>query len=180
MVKTFLCPIDGSAHSDKALDLALDLADRYGAQVRLLHVLLRDLSTDDLQHMARVEGLVSYVSSTRERMLKMPPAQVAPGGAPVASPPAAAEAVSSELVAELGERILDVAKRKTTAAGVPVSNATTASGDPAKRILEVAEGEPIDLIVMGTRGLGELKSLFLGSVSHKVSNTAPCTCVTVK
>lgn len=38
----------------------------------------------------------------------------------------------------------------------------------------------IDCVVMGSRGLSELQGLFLGSVSHKVANHAPCTCITVK
>ena len=36
------------------------------------------------------------------------------------------------------------------------------------------------MIVMGSRGLSDAKALFLGSVSHKVTNQATCTCATVK
>ena len=48
------------------------------------------------------------------------------------------------------------------------------------RILAAAEHENADMIVMGSRGMGDLKGLFVGSVSNKVSHLAPCTCVTVK
>jgi len=51
--------------------------------------------------------------------------------------------------------------------------------DPAKRIVEAAH-EGADPIVMGSRGLSDLKGLFQGSVSHKVSSRAPCTCLMVK
>ncbi len=53
-------------------------------------------------------------------------------------------------------------------------------GDPAERILEYAERESADCIVMGSRGLSDVRGLVLGSVSHKVSNRAVCTCIAVK
>ncbi len=37
-----------------------------------------------------------------------------------------------------------------------------------------------DLVVMGTRGIGEFKGLLLGSVSHKMSARANCAVLTVK
>lgn len=43
-------------------------------------------------------------------------------------------------------------------------------GDIAKEIVEQAEKNQVDLIVMGSRGLGMLSRTFLGSISHKVLN----------
>ncbi len=53
-------------------------------------------------------------------------------------------------------------------------------GDPVKEILREADHEAVDLIVMGTRGLSDLKGLLLGSVSHKVCQLADCPCVIAK
>ena len=53
-------------------------------------------------------------------------------------------------------------------------------GRPADTIVAAAERDKADMIVMGSRGFSDLKGLLLGSVSHKVSHLAPCTCVTVK
>ena len=53
-------------------------------------------------------------------------------------------------------------------------------GDPASTILRVAKGLDADMIVLGSRGLGDAKGLLLGSVSHKVAHFAECTCVSVK
>ena len=41
-------------------------------------------------------------------------------------------------------------------------------GNPADEIISYAAANPIDLILCGTRGLGEIGSLLLGSVAHKL------------
>jgi nucleotide-binding universal stress UspA family protein len=48
-----------------------------------------------------------------------------------------------------------------------------AHGRPAERILEQVEHRHHDLIVMGSRGRGQVRSLILGSVSHEVLNASP-------
>ena len=47
-------------------------------------------------------------------------------------------------------------------------------GLEAESILKVAESRKADLIVMGTRGLGTVKGLLVGSVSRKVIHYALC------
>jgi nucleotide-binding universal stress UspA family protein len=54
------------------------------------------------------------------------------------------------------------------------------SGDPAETILRVIEFNDIDLVIMGTRGRGGIKSLLLGSQSHKVISAAPCPVLLVR
>lgn len=54
------------------------------------------------------------------------------------------------------------------------------SGDPAKAILRAVDTFNIDLIIMGTRGQGDIKSLLLGSQSHKVVSAAPCPVMLVR
>ena len=53
-------------------------------------------------------------------------------------------------------------------------------GNAADEILKNCESQKVDLIVMGTRSLGKLSSVILGSVSVKILSRAKCTCVTVK
>lgn len=46
-------------------------------------------------------------------------------------------------------------------------------GRPGDRILEQLKEGDHDLVVMGSRGRGNVRSLVLGSVSHQVLNAAP-------
>lgn len=54
------------------------------------------------------------------------------------------------------------------------------AGPPAEAILEVAETRKNDLIVIGSRGLGRLTGLLLGSQSQKVVQHASCPVLIVR
>lgn len=53
-------------------------------------------------------------------------------------------------------------------------------GSPAESIIEVANTRKSDVIVMGSRGLGRLAGLVLGSTSQKVVAHAPCPVLIVR
>lgn len=53
-------------------------------------------------------------------------------------------------------------------------------GDPAEEITDLARFEDYDLIVVGSRGLGPVKEILLGSVSNRVLHTAPCPVLVVR
>jgi len=57
---------------------------------------------------------------------------------------------------------------------------TLLEGPESDAILRVAESQAADLIVLGTRGLGALKGVLLGSVSRKVLHYAACSVMVVK
>jgi nucleotide-binding universal stress UspA family protein len=48
------------------------------------------------------------------------------------------------------------------------ARAVVMRGDPADVIVDIAESDQVDLIVMGRRGLRAMRRLFLGSVSERV------------
>ena len=52
-------------------------------------------------------------------------------------------------------------------------------GVPAERLAELADEEHAELIVVGSRGRGAFRSVFLGSVSHNVVGLARCPVVVV-
>jgi nucleotide-binding universal stress UspA family protein len=66
-----------------------------------------------------------------------------------------------------GKRVADHAAETLRKAGVDVT-VEVLEGPPADAVLRVADVHQCDLIVMGSRGRGELTSLLLGSVSHRV------------
>jgi len=53
-------------------------------------------------------------------------------------------------------------------------------GDSAEAIIDVAKTRTSDVIVMGSRGLGRLAGLVLGSTSQKVVSHAPCPVLIVR
>ncbi len=56
---------------------------------------------------------------------------------------------------------------------------TVATGDAVSKIVEAAEEQKTDLIVMSTRGHRGLTRLLLGSVAEKVVRLAPCPVLTI-
>jgi len=75
------------------------------------------------------------------------------------------EAISQNAIE--GEKITEPVARQLREAGVDVV-VEMLEGSPADGILRVANVREPDLIVMGSRGHGDLTSLLLGSVSHRV------------
>jgi nucleotide-binding universal stress UspA family protein len=173
MFKSILCAVDGSDHANKALALAIDLASKYGARLSLLHVLLRNVDARELKRFAEIEGLAKTVTPEIKRMRSVDSrTEILRLGD--------LQTISAGVLASIAEHIAGAAKDEAKSAGVDDVAVAVLDGDPAKRILEYAEREGVDCIVMGTRGLSDVKSLFLGSVSQKVSNQARCTCIAVK
>ena len=80
---------------------------------------------------------------------------------------------------EVGQTLLDHAIEEARALGIEQAKPELARGDPSQTILAAAEEHGVDTIVMGSRGLGDLKGLVVGSVSHKVSHGAECRVITV-
>ena len=74
---------------------------------------------------------------------------------------------------------LDAAAAIAREAGVPVE-VYARQGDPADAILDVAEEQEADLIIVGNKGMTGAKRFLLGSVPNKVSHHAPCSVLIIR
>ena len=80
----------------------------------------------------------------------------------------------------IGKNILSDGAQRSQEKGVADVETVVGDGNPAEVIVDVARRKDVDLIVMGTRGLGSLEGVVLGSVAHKVNHLAEQTVITVK
>ena len=151
MDKKFLVAVDGSDHGWKALDLAADLSRSSDAQLIIVHVVPHEPTPSGLQQLADVEGISVEESSARYHY-----------------------------GLSLGDAITTEAASRAREKGLSKIETRVAEGSPAQEIVSMAEREEADMLFIGSRGVSDLKGLFLGSVSHKVMHLAPCTCVSVK
>ncbi len=175
MIRTIIAATDGSAAAQKAVELAGDLAAKYRARLVLVHVLQHRRLPKDARHLLEVEHLAQVPEAQRPAVADM--AAMLAGTIDRGSETGAALRRVLEL---WGQQILDEAAATARERGAENVSVSLQEGDPVQHILECAEREKADLIVVGSRGLGDLKGLFLGSVSHKLSQLATCSCITVK
>lgn len=149
MVEAVLVPTDGSDHARSAVTLGANLAQKYGARLVALHV-MTPYGGDGLPEELKQYAKVEHT-----------------------------EATEREILESVGRQILHDAETLASQEGIERIDTMLEIGDPAKTVLAVAKTQNVDLIVMGNRGIGKLKGLFLGSVSHNVFNHASCPCITV-
>ena len=78
-----------------------------------------------------------------------------------------------------GKAIIDKAEEPAKAEGVNYESRLV-EGVPAEEIVKISESERVQLIIIGSRGLTEVRAFLLGSVSDKVSHHCKCPIMIVK
>lgn len=176
-MKTILAATDGSNHARRALELANTLAANFDAKLVLLHVTDSRPLGDAEERMAKAE----YANLIKDRALASDVMDVRALGPKGANPIYDFHAETGLIIrTALGEGILTAAAKDAKASGVKDVVTVIENGDPAAAILTAARRQKADTIVIGSRGLSDLKGLFLGSVSHKVASAAEANVITVK
>jgi nucleotide-binding universal stress UspA family protein len=148
-----LVPLDGSEHSLKALDVAIQLAKKFSGKITLVNV-------------------YSVVA-----VPMMPEPSMATAGIPVMAAPDISKLI--EATQKVGNRILDDGEQRVKAAKVEV-NRLLEEGHTVQQIVRVAKEGNFELIVMGARGISRIREMLLGSVSDGVIHHVACPVLVVK
>jgi nucleotide-binding universal stress UspA family protein len=137
MFERILVAVDGSAESSKTLPAAIEMAERFGSAVTVVHI----------REHAKFEG-----------------ADVDLG--PDIDP----------------EHLVADAVALFTARGIDAHGEfrRVSPNETPQQIVQVAADAEVDLIVMGTRGMTEWKSMLLGGVANKVVHHAHCPVLLVR
>lgn len=151
MSKRFLVAIDGSEHAWKALDLAAELAESSAAELLVLHVVAFEPVPNAFREFAEAEHIPIEERTARFHYDRT-----------------------------IGDAIVREAEARARKVGIRQITTRVAEGDPANEIVSLARSGGVDMVFLGSRGLSDIKGLFVGSVSHKVMHLVPCTCVAVR
>lgn len=159
MYESILVPVDGSDHSQKALAIACQLAAPSRAVIYILNAPEMPPATDPLGIAVGAPGMEISTEAMNQ------------AGQEVIKQVQAAE--------EAGRGLLDRFAENTAGSADYEIKPVVRVGTPSRVIVEEAANLKVDVIVMGSRGMSNLKSLIIGSTSHKVMHTAGCTVITV-
>lgn len=149
-MKKILVPYDGSEHAMRALDQAATLAAGMEVPLSIVHVMLR----------GEVPEEIRKLSGKAEK----PMPEMAVGAAYIEP------TLSVDALTEIAEKLLEQAAERSRKNGVEPAEAAWVTGDAATAVLRQAEAVGADLIVMGSRGHGQLGGMLVGSVSQKVQH----------
>jgi nucleotide-binding universal stress UspA family protein len=155
LFQKILVPLDGSEHSLRALEKAVQIAEKFSGKITLIHaypvpvqpIMLPEPSTS---------GSLSIPILTGAEVSRM-----------------------TEAAREVGNRILEDGEQKVKAEKVQVEKVLV-EGHAVQEIVRVAREGDFDLIVIGARGISHLKEILLGSVTDGVIHHARCPVLVIK
>lgn len=149
VIKKMLVAVDGSKAAAKALNFALNLAEKCDAKVHIVSVVPPvDSLIPRFTPMAPPSTFYTSIIDEREKRLK-----------------------------NMLSKALKEAREKKTKLKI---STRLLKGRPADRIVQIANEEGFDIIVLGSRGLSGVEELVLGSVSDRVADNATCSVLIVK
>ena len=175
MIGKILLAYDGSDSATRAMDVAAELSSKLRADLYIVHVLMHGRPAREFKRLAEVENLV-----TQSEKPQPPHVAVASGRSYDLLGHSTPDGHSASVISAMGDRLVSYAKDRSKKSGAIVVQTLVRAGDDADKILEAADDLDVDMIVVGSRGLGRVRGAILGSVSQKLLHHANQTVVTVK
>lgn len=170
MAQKILVATDGSKAAKRAVQFAAGLAAGLEAELIILHVLLHGRRAEELMNLAAAEHIVDHVAG--ELALTNVPENISQLLCETSRAGTIAQAVTA-----IGRLIQRWAEKTARAAGASNIRTLTLPGDYAEEILNVAELEGCDIVVVGQKGLGPTRRFLHDSVSDQVLRRAQCTVI---
>lgn len=173
MIKHILVATDGSDKARDAVTMAANLAKPLDARLTVLHVILHGIRAEEASRLAEAEHMARRVSAYTMPQLGRAPASMNEFFQ-------ASQGNIAQMVSVLGDHIAGDAAENARSIGVSSVDMRVEPGDYAETILAVADEIGADMIVVGSRGLGRLRGMLVGSVSQKVVQHAHCSVMVVR
>jgi len=155
LITKILVGVDNSENSEKALNYALEIADKFSASVLILNVFQ---PPPEFEYQSNMLQQPSAFGSPQEQMGNQ---------SNMASFVKDLRKVHEAVLSKATERATKLKPNLTISAELK-------EGAASSQIVETAVNGQFDLIVIGHRGDSKIKELFLGSTSEKVVHTAKC------
>ena len=148
-----LVPVDGSDHSNRAVEYAFEIASKFDSKLILLHVYS---FTPPISSSTILPGASNYEVMDPETINLL-----------------------YEKAKKDANQILVAAKKFVKSKDVKVKTVLR-EGSVISEILKETEADKVDLIVIGSRGVGGITKLFLGSTSETIAKKTSCPILIVK
>ena len=155
MITKILVGVDGSETSEKALNFALEVADKFSASVLILNVFQ---SPQEFEYQQNMLHQLPASESPREQIVNQPNNRF-----------------FIKDLRKVHETILSIATERATRLKPSLKiSAELKEGAVSSQIVATADYGQFDLIVVGHKGQRKIKELFLGSTTEKVAHMAKC------
>ncbi len=155
-IKNILYATDLSESARHCFGYAASLSERYGAKITILHV-LEDLSPSTVIRVREIMGEKQWLELLERN--------------------------KQQIVDKIHKRIealcQDTSNGKTTC-NFQVGDILILEGPAVSTILETADKNGADIIVMGTHGYGTFKEALMGSTARRVVRRSPVPVLTVR